>query len=100
VYRQDGCLVVNDLETALNKGCENANEIFIIGGSDLYEVTLPIADRIYLTIINKEFQGDAYLPDIDLNDWSEVERVDINDDPTVAFSYSFLKFERKNKSIN
>lgn len=99
-YQQDGCLVFNDLETALNKGCENANEIFIIGGSDLYETTLPIADTIYLTIIHKEFQGDAYFPGIDLNEWSEVERENINDDSDVAFSYSFLKFERKNKSIN
>ena len=95
-YRQDGCLVFNDLETALKKGCENADEIFVIGGSDLYEAILPIADAIYLTIINREFQGDAFFPDIDLNDWSEVERENINDDPDVAFSYSFLKFEKAN----
>lgn len=94
-YLQAGCRVFNDLETALQEGCEKANEIFIIGGSDLYEATLPIADRIYLTIINQEFQGDAYFPDIDFSAWSEVERVDINDDPDVAFSYSFLQFERK-----
>lgn len=97
-YLQAGCLVFNDLETALQEGCESANEIFIIGGSDLYEVTLPIADTIYLTIINKEFEGDAYFPEIDLNEWSEVEQVVIHDDPDVAFSYSFLKFERKTKA--
>jgi len=97
-YRQDGCLVFNDLETALEKACENADEIFVIGGSDLYEAILPIADTIYLTIIHREFQGDAFFPDIDLNDWSEVEREDIKDDPYVAFSYSFLKFEKQAKT--
>ena len=97
-YRQDGCLVFNDLKTALKKGCESAEEIFVIGGSDLYEAILPIADAIYLTIINREFQGDAFFPDIDLNDWSEVEREDINDDPDAAFSYSFLKFEKANQN--
>jgi dihydrofolate reductase len=97
-YRQDGCLVFNDLETALKKGCENADEIFVIGGADLYGAILPIADALYLTIINREFQGDAFFPDIDLNDWSEVERENINDDPDVAFSYSFLKFEKLNKT--
>jgi dihydrofolate reductase len=99
-YRQDGCLVFNDLKTALKKGCERAKEIFVIGGSDLYEATLPIADAIYLTIINREFQGDTFFPDIDLNYWSEVERVDIKDDPDVAFSYSFLKFEKASRNIN
>ena len=99
-YRQNGCMIFNDLKTALIKACENADEIFVIGGSDLYETILPIADAIYLTIINKEFLGDAYFPGIDLNDWFEVERENINDDPDVAFSYSFLKFERANKSTN
>jgi len=98
-YRQDGCMVVNDLETALKKGCESANEVFVIGGSDLYEALLPIADAIYLTIINREFQGDAFFPDLDLNDWSEVEREDIKDDPDAAFSYSFLKLEKTNQSV-
>ena len=95
-YRQDGCLVFNDIKTALEKACESAHEIFVIGGSDLYEAILPIANTIYLTIINKEFQGDAFFPDIDLTDWPEVEREDIKNDPDANFSYSFLKFERKN----
>ena len=99
-YRQDGCLVFNDIKTALKKACESADEIFVIGGSDLYEAILPSADTIYLTIINKEFQGDAFFPDIDLNYWSEVEREDIKDDPGTNFSYSFLKFEKANKSSN
>ena len=99
-YRQDGCQVFNDLKTALKKGCENADEIFVIGGSDLYQAILPIADAIYLTIINREFQGDAFFPDLDLNDWSEVERENINDDPDVTFSYSFLKLEKANPRVS
>ena len=99
-YRQDGCLVFNDIKTALKNACEKADEVFIIGGSDLYEAILPFADTIYLTIINKEFQGDAFFPDIDLTDWSEVGREDIKDDPDTNFSYSFLKYERTNQGIN
>ncbi|MGZ8947274.1 MAG: dihydrofolate reductase [Methylococcaceae bacterium] len=97
-YRQDGCLVFNDLNIAIKKACESAKEVFVIGGSDLYEAILPFADAIYLTVINSEFQGDTFFPDLDLNDWSEVEREDINNDPDVAFSYSFLKFEKANKN--
>lgn len=95
-YQQDGCLVFNDLKTALKKSCERAEEVFVIGGSDLYEAMLPVADAIYLTVIHKEFPGDAFFPDIDLKYWSEVEREDINDDPDADFSYSFLKFEKTN----
>ena len=95
-YRQEGCLVFNDIETAIKKACEIAGEIFIIGGSELYKATLPIADVLYITMINREFQGDTFFPDIDMNDWSEVERENIHDDPDAAFSYSFLKFERAN----
>lgn len=95
-YQQDGCLVFNDLKTALKKSCERAEEVFVIGGSDLYEAMLPVADAIYLTVIHKEFLGDAFFPDIDLKYWSEVEREDINDDPDADFSYSFLKFEKTN----
>jgi dihydrofolate reductase len=95
-YRQDGCLVFNDVETAIKKGCESSGEIFVIGGADLYEALLPIADALYLTIINREFQGDTFFPDIDRNDWSEVERENIDNDPDAAFSYSFLKFEKAN----
>jgi dihydrofolate reductase len=97
-YRQDGCLVFNDLKTAIKKACERAEEIFVIGGADLYETILPIADAIYLTIINKEFQGDTFFPDIDLNDWSEVGREDINDDLDASFSYSFVKLERQTRA--
>ena len=93
-YQQDGCLVVNDIETAIKKGCENAGEIFVIGGADLYDAMLPVADALYLTIINKAFEGDTFFPDIDLNEWLEVERETIHDDPDAKFSYSFLKFEK------
>ena len=99
-YRQDGCLVFNDIESALKKACTGAEEIFVIGGSDLYEALLPVADAIYLTVINREFQGDAFFPAINLNEWSEAEREDIKDDPGVAFSYSFLKLEKANHSVS
>jgi dihydrofolate reductase len=97
-YRQDGCFVFNDLKTALEQTCTNAEEIFVIGGSDIYEAILPMADAIYLTLINKVFEGDTFFPEIDFNVWFEVEREDIKDDPDAAFSYSFLKLEKANRS--
>ncbi|MEI6269044.1 MAG: dihydrofolate reductase [Methylococcaceae bacterium] len=97
-YQQEGCLVFNDLKTAFKKADENTDEIFIIGGSDLYKAILPMADTIYLTLINRDFEGDTFFPEIDLNEWSEVTREDIKDDPDTPFSYSFLKLEKTNSS--
>ena len=95
-YQQPGCLVFNDIDKAL-ASCRDAEEIFVIGGSDFYKSMLPIADTLYLTEIHREFLGDTFFPEIDANQWVEVEREDINDDPDVSFSYSFLKLEKVRK---
>ncbi|MDO9107102.1 MAG: dihydrofolate reductase [Methylovulum sp.] len=92
-YRQDGCLVFDDIEAALDVAGQHAEEIFIIGGATLYETLLPRADTLYLTTINQDFDGDAFFPAWHNEDWREVAREDIDDDPDVPFSYSFLKFE-------
>lgn len=99
-YKQDGCVVVNTIESALKKGSENTKELFVIGGFDLYKATLPIADTIYLTLINKAFDGDTFFPELDMQDWFEANREDINDDPNADFSYSFLKLIRINPRKN
>ncbi len=56
---------------------------------------LPVADTLYLTQIHQDFPGDTFFPEIDVGQWVEVEREDINDDPDVSFSYSFLKLEKQ-----
>lgn len=92
-YRQEGCEVFNDLEQALTC-CGDAEEIFVIGGAKLYKTLLPRADYLYLTEINQEFTGDTLFPEFDRQDWREIDREDIADDPTVDFSYSFIKLEK------
>ncbi|MCX7095953.1 MAG: dihydrofolate reductase [Methylobacter sp.] len=93
-YRQAGCLVFNDIEQAL-ESCRDHAEIFVIGGSDFYRSMLAVADTLYLTQIHREFPGDTFFPELDASQWIEVEREDIQDDPDVAFSYSFLKLEKR-----
>ena len=95
-YQQTDCLVFNDIKTAIAASSKEADEIFIIGGAELYKATLPLADNLYLTLINQDFTGDTFFPEIDFKAWSEVSREDISDDPSVNFSYSFLKLSRTN----
>jgi dihydrofolate reductase len=94
-YSADGCLVFNTLDNALGHACQLASEVFIIGGSTLYEALLPVADTLYITQIHQEFAGDTSFPEFDSHEWQEVAREDINDDASVAFTYSFLQLVRR-----
>ena len=95
-YQQTDCLVFNDIKTAIEASSKDAEEIFIIGGAELYKATLPHADNLYLTLINQDFDGDTFFPEIDFKVWTEASREDISDDPSVNFNYSFLKLSRTN----
>ncbi len=92
-YQQQGCLVFNDLDSAL-QSCADNDEIFVIGGATLYEATLERADRLYITHIQQAFDGDTWFPEIKLTQWREIEREDIDDDNSVDFNYSFIVYER------
>ena len=68
----------------------------IIGGAELYAQLFPRASRLYLTIINRDFEGDTYFPDYDRSEWSEVlsESVDASEDS--PHPYRFVILERSN----
>ena len=93
-YRPEGCIVVGSIDAAINHGCQLAEEVFVIGGSTLYEATLPIADTLFITQINQDFNGDTFFPDFGRSHWTEVEREDVVDDPNSSFTYSFLKLQK------
>lgn len=95
-FQQPNCRVFTSIESGLDyASC--ADELFVIGGATLYEALLPAAHYLYLTLINRSFEGDTYFPEIDYRGWRELSREDVNDDPHVDFTYSFLKLERLNQ---
>ena len=63
-YRASGCVVVHDLASAIQCCPQEEDEAFICGGGQLYHQALPLADRIYLTVIPREILGDTYFPHI------------------------------------
>ena len=67
-YEAAGCTVVHSLDEAI-QAAGDVPEIIIGGGTQIYELSLPVANRIYLTEVDGEFEGDAYFPQIDLADW-------------------------------
>ena len=72
-----------------------SDEVFIIGGALLYQQTLSITQRLYLTIIHHEFEGDAFFPSLNLDEWTEIQRVDHEPDTANPYPYSFMVLDRK-----
>ena len=94
-YRREGCLIVHSVEEALALGEENGQEeVFILGGSQIYELAMDMADRIYLTEIKAEFEGDSYFPEIDSSKWKEVKREEHAPDEKNPHPYAFVVLER------
>ncbi|MGR8981323.1 MAG: dihydrofolate reductase [Gammaproteobacteria bacterium] len=98
-YRQDGCLIAHSIDAAIQTGCRIADEIFVIGGSELYKAVLGKTKTIHLTLIKKDFEGDTFFPDIHWDEWTEIERTDVVDDLTAGFDYSFIKLIRDHSDI-
>jgi dihydrofolate reductase len=72
-YLVPGALAARSLEAAL-AACGNDKEVFVIGGAQLYREALSRADRLYLTEITADFDGDAHFPEVDTSVWKQVSR--------------------------
>ncbi len=74
---------------------KNEEEIFIMGGGMIYEQFLPMADRLYLTRIDKSFEADTYFPIINFDEFELIDLKVIDDDPNIDCSYRYETWERK-----
>jgi dihydrofolate reductase len=89
-YSVDGCEIVSSLEEAL---LLTNNNCFIIGGGEIYKQSIEIADKIYLTLVNKEFEGDTTFPEIG-KEWAKISCKDFESDEKNEYSYSFIEYDR------
>jgi dihydrofolate reductase len=72
-YDAPGCRVAHSVDSALAIAREekgNDQEVMVIGGADIYALFLPDADRLYLTVLNQDFEGDVFFPTVKWEDWS------------------------------
>ncbi len=93
-YEAPGCVVVGSIEEALQRAAGDP-EIFVIGGAAIYAQTLEHADRLYLTRINAQIQGDTFFPDFAEGAWRETAREDHLADERNPYDYSFITLERR-----
>jgi len=86
--------VVHSIEDAFSIS-RNDNEVFVIGGSNIYEQALSLVDQLYITEIKKSFSGDAYFPEINKQIWVESSREDhITND---GLEFSFVNYQKNTR---
>lgn len=94
-----GARVVTSLDAALDLARADAvisdvGEVMVMGGADIYAQALPHADRLYVTLVHAEVEGDAVFPPIDLNAYRELAREDFKAGDANPYDYSFVVYER------
>ena len=92
-YQAPGCTVVGSLGEAW-QAAGNAHEACVIGGTSLFRESLPIADRIHLTVVEADVPGDTYFPEFDRGEWHETEVMRHAADVRHAYPFRILLLER------
>jgi len=96
-YAGEGITVFNSLESALKTAETRGLEtIFILGGGDIYRQSMHIADKLIITEVHAEFDGDTFFPQIDQKVWKEVSRDEHKADEKNKYDYAFVEYLRKN----
>jgi len=92
----EGVIITHSVEEAILKAKSVTREdIFIVGGAEIYALSLPLADQILVTQLHDIFEGDAFFPEIPLDTWVVSERERGVTDEKNAYQYSYLTYSRK-----
>ncbi|MEO6421991.1 MAG: dihydrofolate reductase [Candidatus Nitrotoga sp.] len=90
----EGCIMAYSLDDAIN-ACVDDDEVFIVGGAEIYALAMPLVDLIYLTEIRQDVEGDAHFPEFDKKLWQELAREQCSQETPQALEYHFVTYGRK-----
>lgn len=93
-YKAEGTTIVHSVDEVLKM---NAEEICVIGGSEIFKQFLPVADRLYITEIHHTFDADTYFPELNDDEWKEVSRTAGIVDEKNKYPHDFVVHEKINK---
>ena len=96
-FAAEGCDVVQSTDEAI-VAAGDVDEIMVIGGSEVYALFLPVAQRLYLTRVHADVNGDAFFPAVDEDEWQLVSDEARAADSRNEFDFSFRIYERKDRS--
>jgi len=92
-FSAEGCIVVHAIEQALD-AAGDCDEVMVMGGADLYRQMLPRADRLYLTRVKADVEGDTRFPPFETKEWVEVQRESHCADEKNQYDYDFVVLDR------
>ncbi|MDB9894970.1 dihydrofolate reductase [Reinekea forsetii] len=98
-FHAEGIKVVNSLPAALELAAaetliSGAEEVIVIGGAEIYKLCLPLAERLYVTLVHADVDGDARFPEWDRQAYQEIGREDFSADGPNPYDYSFVVFDK------
>jgi dihydrofolate reductase len=96
-YQAENCEIINSEIELINRFKEFDEEVFIIGGEEIYKMFLPHSNKLYVTIIEKDFVGDTFFPEINEKDWLEISSQPGLTDSKNVYVYNYKVYERKNR---
>ncbi|XXM74258.1 dihydrofolate reductase [Lysinibacillus sphaericus] len=94
-YVAEGCNVIHDLEKITELDEDQDEEIFVIGGAEIFNEMLPYADRLYVTRIEEEFEGDTFFPPVNKEEWELKSKEKGPKDDKNPYDYYFMTYDRK-----
>jgi len=95
-FQFEGAEIFHDLTAAIQFAKDNGEEeLMIIGGGEIYKQSLPLADRVYLTRVHAEIEGDVFFPELDTKKWKEVMKTTHQKDERHDYAFTFLMYESK-----
>ena len=91
IDRMEGCTVVQDIDALMRT---QERDLYILGGSDIYQLFLPYATHLFLTIIHTSLHGDTYFPEYPLEEWQLVNQEDKYKDDRHDYDFSYMDYTR------
>ena len=90
-----GIITAHSIQEVLDHFANDDRQIFVIGGAELYRQTLPLCQRLYLTEIQEDFEGDTFFPEYDHDDWQEISREIHHETGGSGLEYHFVMLDHK-----
>ncbi|WP_226666745.1 dihydrofolate reductase [Metabacillus litoralis] len=96
-YQIEGCKILHSIDDILDLARNTDENVFVIGGAEIFKEVLPYSDRLYITHIHHEFEGDTYFPKLESSEWESVSTQHGVKDDRNPYEFDFVVYEKKSK---
>ncbi|WP_071459892.1 dihydrofolate reductase [Bacillus massilinigeriensis] len=94
-YKSESCIVLHSVPALMEWAANKGEEVFVIGGAEIFKETLPYADKLVVTLIHENFEGDTFFPFVDLAEWEkDWQENGIKNDKN-PYDYEFIIYRKK-----